>query len=133
MLARTYDDIAPHYDKLMRRLDRWFLAALRARTLSHLPRSGLILEIGAGTGGNFNLYPLDTFAIGIVTEPSKGMLLEAVAKKPGPEFHLVQSCAEQLPFPENSFDAAFARWCFVHSVHPSRRSQSYAASSKPAA
>jgi ubiquinone/menaquinone biosynthesis C-methylase UbiE len=110
MPARTYDEIAPHYDKAIRPLDRWFLAALRAKALRHLPASARILEIGAGTGGNFKLYPADTFAV--ATEPSNGMLREAIAKKPGPTVHLVQSCAEQLPFPENSFDAAFATLVF---------------------
>jgi ubiquinone/menaquinone biosynthesis C-methylase UbiE len=117
-MPRTYDDIAPHYDKAMRPIDRWFLASLRATALSRLPASGRILEIGAGTGGNFNLYPLDTFAV--ATEPSRGMLREATRKKRPSALSLVQSCAEQLPFPENSFDAAFATLVFCSLASPAQ-------------
>ena len=117
-MPRTYDDIAPHYDKAMRPIDRWFLASLRTRALSRLPACGRILEIGAGTGGNFNLYPLATLAV--ATEPSTGMLREAAQKKLPPALSLVQSCAERLPFPENSFDAAFATLVFCSLASPAQ-------------
>jgi ubiquinone/menaquinone biosynthesis C-methylase UbiE len=117
-MPRTYDDIAPHYDKAMRPIDRWFLASLRTRTLRRLPASGRILEIGAGTGGNFNLYPLETIAV--ATEPSGGMLREATRKTRPSALSLVQSCAEQLPFPENSFDAAFATLVFCSLASPAQ-------------
>jgi ubiquinone/menaquinone biosynthesis C-methylase UbiE len=117
-MPRTYDDIALHYDKAMRPIDRWFLASLRTRALGRLPKSGRILEIGAGTGGNFNLYPLDTFTV--ATEPSRGMLHEATRKKRPAALSLVQSRAEQLPFPENSFDAAFATLVFCSLASPAQ-------------
>lgn len=115
-MPQTYDDIAPHYDKAMRRLDRWFLSSLRTRALSRLPAYGRILEIGAGTGGNFDLYPPATLAV--ATEPSSGMLREAAQKKRPSALSLVQSCAEQIPFPENSFDAAFATLVFCSIASP---------------
>ncbi len=102
----------------MRPLDRWFLASLRTRALSRLPASGRILEIGAGTGGNFDLYPPATVAV--ATEPSSGMLREAAQKKRPPALSLVQSCAEQIPFPENSFDAAFATLVFCSIASPAQ-------------
>ena len=63
MLARTYDEVAPHYDAAMRPLDRWFLARLRASTLSHLPDNARVLEIGAFTG-EFLICPTQAEGIG---------------------------------------------------------------------
>jgi ubiquinone/menaquinone biosynthesis C-methylase UbiE len=116
MPARTYDDIAPHYDKGMRPLDRWFLARLRATTLRYLPEGARVLELGAGTGLNFVFYP--TNALGVATEPSSGMLTVASAKERPNNLRLVQSCAEHLPFRNNSFDAAFATLVFCSLSHP---------------
>ena len=116
MPARTYDNIAPHYDKAMRPLDRWFLARLRATTLRHLPEGARVLELGAGTGLNFVFYPANT--MGIATEPSSGMLRIASQKEKPDRLRLVQSCAEQLPFADNSFDAAFATLVFCSLAHP---------------
>ncbi len=114
--GRTYDDIAPHYDKVMRRFDRWFLAPLRSATIARLPTEGRILEIGAGTGANFHLYPPAVSTV--ATEPSAGMLREATRKTRAPTVHLLQGCAEQLPFSENHFDAAFATLVFCSLAEP---------------
>lgn len=116
MPARTYDDIAPHYDKGMRPLDRWFLARLRATTLRYLPEGARVLELGAGTGLNFVFYPTDT--VGVATEPSSGMLRIASAKERPEKLRLIQSCAEHLPFKNNSFDAAFATLVFCSLARP---------------
>jgi ubiquinone/menaquinone biosynthesis C-methylase UbiE len=116
MSARTYDDIAPSYDKAMRPLDRWLLAPLRATTLRYLPKQGRILEIGAGTGRNFHLYPATASVI--ATEPSAGMLHEAIGKERPGTTQLVQSGAEQLPFADQTFDAAFATLVFCSLDEP---------------
>ncbi|MGH9931226.1 MAG: class I SAM-dependent methyltransferase [Pyrinomonadaceae bacterium] len=110
MPPRTYDQIAPQYDKAMRPLDRWFLARLRATTLSYLPEGARVLELGAGTGLNFVFYP--TNSVGVASEPSSGMLRLANEKERPDKVRLVQSCAEHLPFKNNSFDAAFATLVF---------------------
>ena len=118
MPARSYDDIAPHYDKAMRPLDRWFLARLRATTLGYLPEGSRVLELGAGTGLNFVFYPTNT--VGVATEPSSGMLRIAREKEKPDRVRLVQSCAEHLPFKDNSFDAAFATLVFCSLAHPAK-------------
>jgi ubiquinone/menaquinone biosynthesis C-methylase UbiE len=115
MPARTYDDIAPHYDKAMRPLDRWFLARLR-ETFRYLPQDARILEIGAGTGRNFVYYPTSTLAI--ASEPNREMLKIASEKQRPDNLQLVQSCAEQLPFANDCFDAAFASLVFCSLAHP---------------
>ena len=116
MPARTYDDIAPHYDKAMRPLDRWFLARLRETTFRYLPEDARILEIGAGTGRNFVYYP--TNALSIASEPSREMLKIASVKKRSDTIQLIQSCAEQLPFADDCFDAAFATLVFCSLDRP---------------
>lgn len=116
MPARTYDDIAPHYDKAMRPLDRWFLARLRASAFHYLPEDARLLELGAGTGLNFVFYPPS--ARGVATEPSTEMLRLAGAKEKPANVRLVQSCAEHLPFKDNSFDAAFATLVFCSLAQP---------------
>jgi ubiquinone/menaquinone biosynthesis C-methylase UbiE len=116
MPPRTYDQIAPRYDKAMAPLERWFIARLRAKTLSYLPEGARVLELGAGTGLNFVFYPKGSE--GVATEPSREMLRMASEKKRPDSVRLVQSCAEHLPFKDNSFDAAFATLVFCSLASP---------------
>lgn len=112
----TYDEIAPHYDKAIRVFERWFLSRLRARTLESLPAGARTIELGAGTGLNFIYYP--TNATGVATEPSGGMLSIARQKSRPASVSLVQSSAEELPFENGSFDAAFATLVFCSLASP---------------
>lgn len=116
MPARTYDQIAPHYDRGIRPLDRWFLARLRENTFQYLPQDGRILEIGAGTGLNFVYYPNN--ALAVASEPSGEMLKVAQGKQRPERARLIQSCAEHLPFADHSFDAAFATLVFCSVAGP---------------
>jgi ubiquinone/menaquinone biosynthesis C-methylase UbiE len=115
-MPRTYDQIAPHYDRGMRPLDRWFLARLRETTFQYLPQDGRILEIGAGTGLNFVYYPNN--ALAVASEPSREMLKIAQSKTRPGGTRLIQSCAEHLPFADHSFDAAFATLVFCSVARP---------------
>lgn len=116
MAPKTYDQIAPHYDKAIGPLERWFLSRLRSKTLGYLPAAGRTLELGAGTGLNFVYYPDN--AAGVATEPSRGMLNIAREKARPATVRLVQSCAERLPFADGSFDAAFATLVFCSLASP---------------
>lgn len=112
----VYDRLAARYDRAMRPLERWALARLRARTLKHLPETGRILEVGAGTGLNFPYYP--AHARGAATELSGAMIDVARTKARPPGLCLVRNRAEALPFGNSTFDAAFATLVFCSVASP---------------
>lgn len=116
-MAKTYDEIAPHYDAAIRPLERWFLEKLRAEALAELPVDASILEVGVGTGLNFKFYPAGVSAV--ASEPSREMLRVAKTRKPT-GVSLVQSCAESMPFANATFDAAFATLVFCSVVSPAQ-------------
>jgi len=114
----VYDRFAPKYDRLIAPLERKFLSRLRSQTLSALPEDSRILEVGAGTGLNFPFYPQGTR--GVASELSCEMLKVARAKERPARVHLAQSSAEELPFADASFDAAFATLVFCSVASPQR-------------
>jgi ubiquinone/menaquinone biosynthesis C-methylase UbiE len=114
----VYDRFAPNYDRLIAPLERRLLARLREKTLSALPEESRILEVGAGTGLNFPFYPHGSH--GVASELSCEMIKVARGKKRPESVHLVQNNAEQLPFPDASFDAAFATLVFCSLASPQK-------------
>lgn len=112
----VYDRFASNYDRLIAPLERRLLSRLRAQTLKALPEERRILEVGAGTGLNFPFYPKG--AHGVASELSCEMLKLAKDKSHPATIHLVQNSAEQLPFPDASFDAAFATLVFCSVASP---------------
>lgn len=117
MAQARYDSVAQYYEGVMSPLQRWGLLKLRQETISQLPR-GWILEIGAGTGLNFVHYPSD--AHGVATEFSREMLKIAGTKTRPAGVQLLQNRAEDLPFQNQSFDAAFATLVFCSVESPAR-------------
>ena len=113
----VYDDLAEHYDRVLRPFERWFLARWRAAALAELPADVRLLEVGAGTGLNFRHYPPG--ARGAATELSGAMLKHARRKRERPAgVALVQCRAEQLPFADDAFDAALATLVFCSVESP---------------
>jgi len=102
----------------MRPLERWFLTRWRAQALAHLPPAGRILEVGAGTGFNFRFYPPQAW--GVASDLSCEMLKIARAKRQPDGVALTQTSAEQLPFANASFDAAFATLVFCSIPSPQK-------------
>lgn len=117
-MPTTYDKFAPQYDSVMRPLERWFLTRLRQETFNLLPKNARILELGAGTGRNFVFY--STEAQGVASEPSREMLKIAKTKQRPAGVTLVQSSAEDLPFKNGVFDAAFATLVFCSIPSPQK-------------
>jgi len=111
-----YDTLASGYEGAMGPLERWFLTRWRAETLAQLPADSRLLEVGAGTGLNFRFYPHG--AHGVASELSCEMLKIAAGKHRPAGVCLAQNSAEQLPFKEATFDAAFATLVFCSIESP---------------
>jgi ubiquinone/menaquinone biosynthesis C-methylase UbiE len=115
-LMPIYDKFAERYDTCFAPLERIGLSRYRKETLSLLPRDAAILELGCGTGANFEFYPSSQTAIS--TELSFEMIKRAKHKRR--ENILVNADAQQLPFAESVFDAAFATLVFCSIPQPER-------------
>jgi ubiquinone/menaquinone biosynthesis C-methylase UbiE len=80
---------------------------LRRELLSGL--RGRVVELGAGSGPNFRLYPSTVDEV-VAVEPEdylRGKAEEAAGRS-GRAIRLVDALADELPFPDASFDAAVA-------------------------
>lgn len=115
-MQQSYDKHADRYDRMLAPVERRYLGKLRRETLSLLPNDGTILEIGAGTGANFNFYPNCRQAI--ASEISFNMI--EIAKGKSASISLVRADAQDLPFPANHFDAAFATLVFCSVPDPAK-------------
>ena len=113
-MPAIYDRLARYYDQAFAPLEKLGLARMRAETLSLLPADSRILELGAGTGANFEYYPQCRQAI--ASEFSIKML--EIARGRVRDQQLVQANAESLPFPDDHFDAAFATLVFCSIPRP---------------
>ncbi|MGH9949341.1 MAG: class I SAM-dependent methyltransferase [Pyrinomonadaceae bacterium] len=110
----VYDRFAKYYDRAFAPLERIGLARYRRETLSLLPKDAAILELGSGTGANFEFYPASRLAVS--TELSVNMAEKAKLKLCANL--LINADAQNLPFSENVFDAAFATLVFCSIPDP---------------
>jgi len=94
------------YDRMMAPGEKAFFAAVRQDMLADL--SGEVLEIGAGTGANFQYYPVGANVT--ATEPDTYMMDRGRmrAAKAGAQIDLRQAWADALPFDDASFDYVIA-------------------------
>lgn len=94
---------APLYDRLTAPLEREVLAERRARLLDGI--SGVVLDVGAGTGAN--LEHLCNAERVIATEPDPRMRKQLASKlsPAGPQVQLLEAPAEALPLADASVDA----------------------------
>jgi ubiquinone/menaquinone biosynthesis C-methylase UbiE len=111
--ARTearYDRIAPIYD-LMEVLPEQQFRTWREKLWAQVPE-GRVLEVGVGTGKNFAYHPPGVQVVGI--DISQRMLQRAQqrAEELDKAVELHQMDAQQLDFPDGSFDAAVATFVF---------------------
>jgi ubiquinone/menaquinone biosynthesis C-methylase UbiE len=66
---------------------------------------GNMLEIGAGTGVNFEFIPAGVRWMGIDPNPQSLRYVRAAAHQSGHQFDFREGSAESLPFPDASFDS----------------------------
>ena len=93
------------YDRSMHSTEKAGLRAHREALLG--TASGDVLEIGGGTGANLPFYG-DGVRTLTITEPDKPMLrrLERRIRELAPQAEFLRAPAEDLPFPDDSFDVA---------------------------
>lgn len=77
-----------------------------------------VLEVGVGTGKNMTYYPADVEVIALDLSPR---MLEQARKRAANEnvsVDLTEGDAQELPFPDDSFDAAIATFVFCSVPDP---------------
>lgn len=100
LFARVYTSVAAA-------AERGGLAQHRERLLTGL--SGRVIEVGAGHGLNFGHYPSSVEEV-LAVEPEPYLRTRAAerARRAAVRIHVVDGVAEQLPAPDDTFDAAVA-------------------------
>ncbi len=111
-LKAKYDRIAPLYDLLDLPFEYGRYRAIRPDVFADVQEARTLLDCGVGTGRNIPFYPQGALVTGIDLNP--GMLKRARrrAKKLGRAMDLTEADVIDLPFSDNSFDAATATFLF---------------------
>ena len=108
---------AAAYERRGRRQERTdYAQGIRTRVAG--AATGRVLEIGAGTGFNFPYYSNDASVV--ATEPDPEMLRRAEARARKHGIELRAAPAEQLPFPDGSFDTVVATGVFCSVDDPEK-------------
>ncbi|WP_085505934.1 class I SAM-dependent methyltransferase [Thalassobacillus devorans] len=108
-IKRRYNRISGLFDMM----DRMIREKWRKELLEHA--SGKVLEVGVGTGANLKYYPDHVEVTGIDFSP---MMLKKAREKADnlpPSFELVEMDAQQMDFPDNTFDTVVST-CVFYSV-----------------
>jgi ubiquinone/menaquinone biosynthesis C-methylase UbiE len=97
MFAALYDVVVWPWERLGFR-------AMRRRLLDGA--RGRVVEIGAGTGANLELYRPERVDAVWAVEPDAAMRVRAERRRPIVKVHAVAAAGEALPFDDESFDTA---------------------------
>ena len=107
------------YDGMSRSEEKGFLGEMRRNLLAGV--SGDVLEIGAGTGANFEHYPATARVVAL--EPDPFMLKRAekkLAELGRANITLQRGPAESPPFPDASFDTIVSTLVLCTVADPAR-------------
>ena len=109
------------YDALMWGFERAAIGGWRRRLARRA--YGRVLEVGAGTGGQFKWYPAGVQVVAV--EPDAAMAARARLRAAAAiaDISVVEAAAESLPFVDGEFDSAAVSftWCTV--IDPRRASE----------
>ncbi|MDP2920020.1 MAG: methyltransferase domain-containing protein [Dehalococcoidia bacterium] len=115
----TYDRIAPVYDLMEGMMERKRMHKWRALVWSKV-EGNTVLEVGVGTGKNFPYYPA---GVEVTAIDYSGKMLARARKKAqiqGIKVRLEQMDAQDLAFPDNTFDIVIAICVFCSVPDPVR-------------
>lgn len=101
-LRRLWNRYAPRYDRDIGFLERLQFAGGREWVCSQA--TGAVLEVAIGTGRNLPFYPPEARLTGIDLSPAMLDLARGRAAELGREIEIREGDAEELPFPDASFD-----------------------------
>ena len=122
----------PHiYDVAMKPLEKTRFEKIRAGLVRKA--QGRVLEIGFGTGANFRYYRNVERVDAIEPNPTMAKHAMKRIKKIRTPIHAYQAKAEELPFPDNSFDTVVATLVFCSIPEPERALHEIRRTSKPGA
>jgi ubiquinone/menaquinone biosynthesis C-methylase UbiE len=109
MMGKIYDatwgrGFSALYDRCFKAAEEAGLREMRRDALAGA--RGRVLELGAGTGLNLDLYPADGIESLTLTEPDPHMFKQLRPKlaASGRKAELIEAGAEDLPFEDDSFD-----------------------------
>jgi phosphatidylethanolamine/phosphatidyl-N-methylethanolamine N-methyltransferase len=110
-IKKRYDRIAPYFDGLEAIMEGLFFKNWRKKLWEKVDGYH-ILEVGVGTGKNFDFYPANARITAL--DFSQEMLKQAASKKDrkstSVELHLMD--VQSLSFADNSFDTVIASFVF---------------------
>ncbi|RME98776.1 MAG: methyltransferase domain-containing protein [Chloroflexi bacterium] len=114
---KRYNRIAPLYDAMEWFTERAAFQGWRKALWARVPGQR-VLEVGVGTGKNFDYHPVQAHMTGI--DLSNKMLARArkKAEQTGRSIDLREMDVQQLEFADNSFDAAAATFVFCSVPDP---------------
>lgn len=81
---------------------------------------GSLLEIGPGTGANFQFMPSGLHWTGVDPNARALNYIQRAAQRSGHKIDFRQGSAEQLPFPDGAFDAVASTLTLCSVTDPSR-------------
>jgi ubiquinone/menaquinone biosynthesis C-methylase UbiE len=115
-IQRHYNDVADRYDHHYdRSRGRCYHTHLSQHIMEVLPKTGLLLDIGCGTGLFVEKYLVENgTAVGI--DISRGMILQARRRCRESEF--VIGTGETIPFGDDAFDAVASLLAFSYMREP---------------
>ena len=113
-----YDRAARFYDLHQSMMERLLMRRLRTRLWQKAPATGDILEIGVGTGVNIPYYPPATRATAIDLSPRMLDRARRRAERLHVRADLLEMDAQQLDFPDATFDAVLSTCVFCSVPDP---------------
>jgi ubiquinone/menaquinone biosynthesis C-methylase UbiE len=117
LTRKRYDRLAFFYDFLEAPLERFRFHTWRSRLRDQIG-SGRVLEVGVGTGKNFQYYPKGVKITAIDLSPRMLARASRKALNLGMETELLEMDVQHLDFPDHFFDTIFTTFVFCSVPDP---------------